>query len=87
MLVMPDGAVNIWCSSMALELANVFADRDITRDLLVERERKLREYLQEVNMLHDTTLFMCNEVCNQFKVTKWGIYRDEEQMLRFQADE
>lgn len=55
MLVMPDGAVNIWCSSMALELANVFADRDITRDLLVERERKLREYLQEVNMLHDTT--------------------------------
>lgn len=82
-LVMPDGSVNIWCPCMALELANVFEDDIITHDLLIDRECQLRDYLKEVNMLHDNMLFMCNEVCNRFKVTKKGIYRDDELMKEF----
>ncbi len=84
-LVMQDGSVNIWCPCMSLELANVFQDDTITHDLLVERECKLREFLKEVNMLHDSMLFMCNDVCNHFKVTKDGIFRDEELMESFES--
>lgn len=84
-LVMQDGSVNIWCSCMSLELANVFQDEVITHDLLVEREKYLRGYLSSVNMLHDSMLFMCNEVCNRFKVTKEGIFRDEELMESFKS--
>ena len=82
-LVMQDGSVNIWCPCMSLELANTFEDSIITHDLLIEREEKLRGYLQSVNMFHDSMLFMCNEVCNRFKVTKKGIYRDNELMKEF----
>lgn len=79
-LVMQDGSVNIWCSCMSLELANIFIDDIITHELLVKREKILRSYLKSVNMLHDDMLFMCNKVCNSFKVTKDGIYRDKELM-------
>lgn len=79
-LVMMDGSVNIWCPCMSLELANVFEDDIITHDLLVKREVLLRKYLESVNMLHDNMLFMCNEVCNRFKITRRGIYRDDELM-------
>lgn len=79
-LVMPDGSVNIWCPCMSLELANVFKDDIITYDLLKERERQLRNYLKQVNMFHDSMEFMCNNVCDSFKVTKDGIYRDNELM-------
>ena len=79
-LVMQDGSVNIWCPCMSLELANVFTDDIITHELLVERENRLREYLQSVNMYHASMLFMCNEVCDRFKVTKEGIFRDDELM-------
>lgn len=82
-LVMQDGSVNIWCPCMSLELANVFKDSIITHDLLVEREKHLRGYLSSVNMIHDSMLFMCNEVCNRFKVTKNGIFRDGELMKNF----
>lgn len=82
-LVMQDGSVNIWCPCMSLELANVFIDSIITHDLLVEREQLLRGYLHSVNMLHDSMLFMCNEVCNRFRVTKEGIFRDGELMKSF----
>lgn len=82
-LIMQDGSVNIWCPCMSLELANVFTDDIITHDLLVERERILRTYLLSVNMIHDSMHFMCNEVCNRFRVTKDGIYRDGELMKSF----
>lgn len=82
-LIMQDGSVNIWCSCMSLELANVFTDPIITHDLLVEREGKLRDFLKEVDMFYDDMLFMCNEVCKQFKVTKDGIFRDGELMEEF----
>jgi len=82
-LVMQDGSVNIWCPCMSLELANVFKDSIITHDLLVEREKHLRGYLSSVNMIHDSMLFMCNEVCDRFKVTKDGIFRDGELMKNF----
>jgi hypothetical protein len=82
-LIMPNGSVNIWCPCMSLELANIFEDKLITHDLLQQRECKLRDYLKEVNMFHDNMLFMCNEVCNRFKVTKRGIYRDNELMKEF----
>lgn len=75
MLVMPDGTVNIWCPCMSLELANVFTDSTITHDLLVQREQALRGYLLSHNLLHKDMLFMCNEICNKFRVTKDGIYR------------
>lgn len=82
-LVMQDGSVNIWCSCMSLELANIFNDTIITHDLLVEREALLREYLISVNMFNDNMLFMCNNVCNSFKVTKEGVFRDNELMQAF----
>lgn len=82
-LIMPDGSVNIWCPCMSLELANVFQDSIITHDLLRERECKLREYLQGVNMFFDSMEFMCNKVCYSFKVSKHGIYRDNELMKEF----
>ena len=82
-LVMQDGSVNIWCPCMSLELANVFKDSIITHDLLVEREKHLRGYLSSVNMIHDSMLFMCNEVCDRFKVTKDCIFRDGELMKNF----
>lgn len=79
-LIMMDGSVNIWCPCMSLELANVFQDDIITHDLLKEREIKLRDFLKQVNMFHDSMEFMCNKVCDSFKVTKEGIYRDDECM-------
>lgn len=79
-LIMQDGSVNIWCPCMSLELANVFIDSSITYDLLKKREIRLRNYLKSVNMFQDGMLFMCNEVCNRFKVTKDGIFRDNELM-------
>ena len=82
-LIMPDGSVNIWCPCMSLELANVFMDGIITHDLLVDRELKLRKYLESVNLVHDSMLFMCNEVCDRFKVTQKGIFRDDELMQNF----
>ncbi|MGN0483131.1 MAG: radical SAM protein [Lachnospiraceae bacterium] len=83
-LVMMDGSVNIWCSCMSPELANVFEDAHISHELLVERECALRDYLRQVNMLHDNMLFMCNEVCGRFRVSKKGIYRDGEQMVEWE---
>ena len=82
-LVMQDGSVNIWCPCMSLELANVFTDSIVTHDLLVEREALLREFLQDLDMLYDDMLFMCNEVCIHFKVTKEGIFRDGELLEEF----
>lgn len=82
-LIMQDGSVNIWCPCMSLELANVFTDDIITHDLLVEREGKLRDFLKEMDMLYDDMLFMCNEVCNQFKVTNKGVFRDNELLEEF----
>lgn len=73
-LVMPNGSVNIWCPCLSLELANVFLDKIITHDLLVEREQKLREYLKRKNILRRSMLYMCNEICNRYKVNKYGIY-------------
>lgn len=74
MLIMQDGSVNIWCPCLSLELANVFIDDIITHDLLVEREYKLREYLQENDIFKDDMLYMCNNICNAYRVTKYGIY-------------
>lgn len=82
-LILQDGSVNIWCPCMALELANVFIDEIITHDLLVEREKILREYLKEQNMFKDSMLFMCNDVCEHYKVTKYGIYKDNELVKEF----
>lgn len=82
-LIMQDGSVNIWCPCMSLELANVFTDDIITHNLLMEREGKLRDFLKDMAMFYDDMLFMCNEVCNQFKVTSKGIYRDDELMEEF----
>lgn len=82
-LIMPDGSANIWCPCMPLELANIFKDKIITHELLVEREHKLRKYLKENDMLKDSMLFMCNEVCNRYKVTKEGIYRDNQLVQKF----
>ena len=62
---------------------SVIEDQMITHELLTKREKSLREYLLSVNMLHDSMLFMCNEVCNRFKVTKNGIFRDGELMKNF----
>lgn len=75
-LIMQDGSVNIWCPCMPLELANIFIDDTITHDLLVSRENLLREFLIENNLLKSDMLFMCNEICNNFKVTKNGIYKN-----------
>ena len=41
-------------------------------------EKILRQYLKENNMFKDSMLFMCNEVCDRYKVTKDGIYKDNE---------
>lgn len=82
-LVMPDGSVNIWCPCMSLELANVFIDDVITLDILKDREFKLRQFLKKYNMFHDSMEFMCNKVCDSFRVTKHGIYRDNELMEEF----
>lgn len=82
-LIMQDGSVNIWCPCMSLELANVFTDDIITHDLLVEREGKLRDFLKEMDMFYDDMLFMCNEVCNQFKVINKGVFRDNELLEEF----
>lgn len=71
-LIMQDGSVNIWCPCMSLELANVFTDHIITHDLLMEREGRLRDFLKEMDMFYDDMLFMCNDVCNHFKVTNKG---------------
>lgn len=76
-LIMQDGTVNIWCPCLALELANVFEDEIITHDLLVEREQKLRKYLIENKLLINDMLFMCNEICDTYKVTKDGIYKKD----------
>lgn len=82
-LIMQDGSVNIWCPCMSLELANVFTDDIITHDLLMEREGRLRDFLKEMDMFYDDMLFMCNEVCNQFKVTNKGVFRDNELLEEF----
>lgn len=82
-LIMPDGSVNIWCPCMSLELANVLTDKEVTHDLLVEREKLLRGYLESVNMIYDSMEFMCNQVCDRFKVTNKGIFRDDELMKKF----
>lgn len=82
-LIMQDGSVNIWCPCMSLELANVFTDYIITHDLLVEREGKLRDFLKDMDMFYDDMLFMCNEVCDQFKVTNKGVFRDNELLEEF----
>lgn len=82
-LIMQDGSVNIWCYCMSLELANVLTDSIITHDLLVEREGRLREFLKEMDMFYDDMYFMCNEVCNQFRVTGEGVFRGEELLKEF----
>lgn len=82
-LIMQDGSVNIWCPCMSLELANIFTDDIITHDLLVEREGRLRDFLKEMDMFYDDMLFMCNEVCNQFKITNKGVFRDNELLEEF----
>lgn len=82
-LIMPDGSINIWCPCMALELANIFKDKIISHKLLVEREIKLREFLKEHNLFREDMLFMCNTICNNFKVTCDGIYFRNELLKKF----
>ena len=82
-LIMQDGSVNIWCPCLPLELAHVFIDKIITYDLLINRECKLREYLKEVNMFKEDMLFMCNKVCNTYRVTKYGIYKENKIIKKF----
>ena len=82
-LIMQDGSVNIWCPCLSIELANIFIDQHITHKLLVEREKKFREYLIENNLLKSDVLSMCNDICNNFKVTKYGIYYKNKLVSRF----
>lgn len=76
----PDGSVRL-CDELGFistELANVHTDKDITYELLVKREQLLRDYLVEENLLSDNLGGMHENVCSRFKVTRDGIYRDEE---------
>ena len=86
MLVMMDGSVNIWCPCLPLELANVFVDEVITHDLLVEREKRFREYLISNNIFRMNMLYMCNEICGCYKVTKNGIYHINSLVEKFYND-
>lgn len=70
-MVMMDGSVNLYCATIEGSLANVFEDKCITYDLLVEREKILHNYLfrEVIRCKEDTYMaVMCNR-CSKYKVT------------------
>ena len=87
LMILMDGAVSYEkhcaCSGICMELANLTVDEHISIELLDKRIDALKEYLSAYNMIQDNTGFMCREVCGRFKVTKKGIYRDNELMKEF----
>ena len=87
LMILMDGAVSYnkygECSGLVLELANLTIDEHINMELLDKRVDALNDYLSAYNMIQDNTGFMCREVCERFKVTKKGIYRDNELMKEF----
>jgi len=77
-MVMLNGDVNLYCATIEAALANVFEDTDITYELLVEREKRLHDYLYAhvIKTVEDTYMAkMCNE-CPRYKVTADAIYYD-----------
>jgi len=77
-MVMLSGDVNLYCATIEAALANVFEDDNITYNLLVEREKRLHEYLftNVINSQEDTYMAkLCNQ-CPRYKVTKDAIYYD-----------
>ena len=69
-MVMMNGDVNLYCSTIEAALANVFEDENITYELLVKRERILHNYLYQhiIRCEEDTYMAkMCNE-CPKYKV-------------------
>lgn len=77
-MVMLNGDVNLYCPTIEAALANVFEDEDITYDLLVEREKRLHDYLFATVIKSEEDTYMaklCNQ-CSRYKVTKDTIYYD-----------
>ena len=77
-MVMLNGDVNLYCATIEAALANVFEDEDITYDLLVEREKRLHDYLFATVIKSEEDTYMaklCNQ-CSRYKVTKDAIYYD-----------
>lgn len=77
-MIMLNGDVNLYCATIEGALANVFEDKNITYDLLVDREKILHNYLMSevLNCINDTFMAkMCNR-CSRYKVTNQYILYD-----------
>ena len=75
-MVMMDGSVNLYCATIEGSLANVFEDKKITYDLLVEREKIFHNYLMKevIHCQEDTYMGkMCN-LCSKYKITEDAIF-------------
>jgi len=70
-MVMLNGDVNLYCATIEGALANVLEEKDVTYDLLVEREKILHNYLMQEVIRCEEDMYMavmCNR-CSRYKVT------------------
>lgn len=87
-MVMLNGDVNLYCATVEAALANVFEDKDITYELLVEREKRLHDYLFSTVIKTEEDTYaakLCNQ-CSRYKITKDTIYYDGLPVSTFSAN-
>lgn len=69
-----DGSTNLWCQAMMGKLGNIL-DEEISFKLLLEREKKLRNYLIRSGDIYEGVKMKdaCNQ-CSQYSVNINGIF-------------
>ena len=86
--VYPDGSIRFiethheYFNSF-IEIGNIWEDDCLSDAEIKQRLDELGVFLKENNLLYQNREFFCENVCSRFRVTKQGIYRDNELMKEF----
>lgn len=84
-VVYPDGSIRFADDfqeyySRYIEIGNIWTDDCLSDAVIKQRLEEFGAFLKENNLLYHNREFFCENVCSRFRVTKQGIYCDDQLM-------
>lgn len=87
-VVYPDGSIRCTASyqeyyNYCIEIGNIWTDDYLNDAIIKKRLEEFGAFLKENDLLFHNREFFCENVCSKFRVTKQGIYRNDQLMKEF----
>lgn len=87
-VVYPDGSIRCTASyqeyyNYYIEIGNIWTDDYLNDAIIKKRLEEFGAFLKENDLLFHNREFFCESVCSKFRVTKQGIYRNDQLMKEF----